>query len=129
MARNSVIQQLREWKLKEMVGDPDARRGESPEVRTPTPATGVLWRVEAETSIKDPRDADDAAWDGCRVLAFTARFMGVRTVLIDASDADAARLRSVRGVRSVDRSSDRHYFDDRTESQVSVLNGCLSIPE
>jgi hypothetical protein len=129
MTRNPVIQQLREWKLREMTGDPETRRLESSEVRTPAPATGVLWRVEAETSIKDPREADDAAWDGCRVLAFTARFMGLRTMLIDASAADAARLRSVRGVRSVDPSTDRHYFDDRSESQVSVLNGCLNSPE
>ena len=126
MTRNPVIQQLREWKLKEMTGDPDARPLERFDVSTPTPETSVLWRVETETSIKDPREANNAAWDGCRVLAFTARFMGVRTALVEAGATQAARLRSVRGVRSVEPSTDRRYFDDRSDSHVTVRNGGLS---
>ena|SRR5688572_28211298 len=125
----SLANKLRAWKLQEWADGHDQERLEVSEMPGSTSATRELWRVEADTSVKDPREADDAAWDGCRVLAFTARFMGGRTALIDADSGSAARLRAVRGVRTVDRSTDRRYFDDRSESQVNVLNGCLSSPE
>jgi hypothetical protein len=57
------------------------------------------------------------------VLAFTARFMGARTALVEARDPAAARLRSMRGVRSVEPSPDRRYFDDRSEIHVTVAGG------
>ena len=108
--------------------DPRAQRYWVPERVRPADdpaAPHRLWRVETATSVKDPRETGDGAWDGCRVLAFTARFMGGRTVLVEATNAAAARLRTVPGVRSVEPSPDRRYFDDRcfddrSERQVTV---------
>jgi hypothetical protein len=84
-----------------------------------------LWRVETDTSVKDPRETEDTAWTDCQVIAFTRRFMGMCTALIEASAPAAARLRSVRGVRAVEPSPDRRYFDDRSELHVTVSGGRL----
>jgi hypothetical protein len=88
-----------------------------------------LWHVDAETSVKDPRGTSNATWEGCRVFAFTARFMGTITVLVEADAAGAAQLRSLPGVRSVELSEDRRYFDDRSDLHVSVTGGLLNLSE
>jgi hypothetical protein len=88
-----------------------------------------LWHVEAATSIKDPRRTGTAAWEGCNILAFTARFIGAATALVEADDASAARLRAIRGVRSVELSGDRRYFDDRSEMHVAVSGGHVRLAE
>jgi hypothetical protein len=79
-----------------------------------------LWRVDAETSIKDPRVTNNEEWQDCEVLAFTARVMGVNTALIRADRFTADRLRGRRGIRAVEPAPDRRYFDDHTPTVVIV---------
>jgi hypothetical protein len=88
-----------------------------------------LWRVEAAPSIKDPRGDANGPWEGCQVLAFTARFIGAVTALVQADAAGAARLRSVRSVRLVELSGDRRYFDDRSQITIAVSGGWVCAVE
>jgi hypothetical protein len=94
------------WENKQPERDPDAPR--------------TLWRIDSDSSVKDPRRAGAEDWADCEVLAYTARIIGMAVALIRTDRLSADRLRGRRGIRTVEPAPDGRYLDDDSATVVIV---------